>query len=163
MSLLRLLSVLILAIWVGGAAVLGGVAAPTIFSVLEAHDPQAGRTLAGAVFGAVFARFQQLSWILGGLLIVVMALRAALGPRPRRFGLRLWGLAAMIAASLTTAFAIAPRIDAIRHETAGPVAALPDGDARKVELGRLHGLSTGLMFFAMGAGVALIFAEMKDH
>lgn len=163
MSLLRLLSVLMLAIWVGGAAVLGGVAAPTIFSVLEGQDPEAGRTLAGAVFGAILARFQQLTWILGGLLVIVMTLRAALGPRPRRFSLRIWGLAAMLAASLTTSLVIAPRIDAIRLETTGPVAALPDDHPRKVEFGRLHGLSNGLMLFAIGVGVALIFADLKDH
>jgi hypothetical protein len=163
MSLLRLVSVLILALWVGGAAVLGSVAAPTIFSVLEAHDPAGGRTMAGLVFGQVLSRFQQLSWILGGLLVIVMAVRAALGPRPRKLAIRLWLLAAMIAASVVTAVVVSPRIEAIRDETQGSVAALPDGDARKVQFGRLHGLSNALMLFSLAAGVGLLYAEMKDN
>jgi hypothetical protein len=163
MSLLRLVSVLILALWVGGAAVLGSVAAPTIFSVLEAHDPTGGRTTAGLVFGQVLSRFQQLSWILGGLLAIVMAVRAALGPRPRKLGIRLWLLAAMIAASVVTAVVVSPRIEAIRDGTQGSVASLPDGDARKVQFGRLHGLSNALMLFSLAAGVGLLYAEMKDN
>jgi hypothetical protein len=163
MSLLRLVSLLILAVWVGGAVVLGSVAAPAIFSVLEAHDPAGGRTLAGVVFGHVLARFQQLSWILGGLFVAVMGVRAALGPRPRRLSLRLWLAAAMIAASVTTALYVSPRIEAIRDATSGAVAALPDGDPRKVQFGRLHGLSNVLMILTIAAGVGLMYAEMKDH
>ena len=57
MAWLRLVSLVLLALWVGGLAVLGFVAAPAIFAALEAHDPTAGRALAGAVFGAVLWRF----------------------------------------------------------------------------------------------------------
>lgn len=162
MALLRILSVLVLALWVGGAAVLGGVAAPTIFSSIEAHDPETGRVLAGQVFGAVFARFQQLTWILGGLYVALMAARAALGPRPRRLAIRLWMIAAMLAASLSTGLVIAPRIDAIRSGTAGAVASLPDTDPRKAEFGRLHGLSNALMLFAIAGGIGLLWAETRD-
>lgn len=162
MGFLRFVSLLGLSIWVGGAAVLGGVGAPMIFSSLEAHDPQAGRHLAGVVFGAVFARFQHLAWIMGGLLIVVMIARAVLGPRPRRFGLRVWAIAAMLAASLATGLVISPRIEAIRDTTPGAVAGLPDADPRKGEFGRLHGLSNGLMLFTILAGIGLMWAEMKD-
>ena len=162
MLLLRFVSLLLLALWVGGAAVLASVGAPTIFAALEAHDPITGRTLAGMVFGAVFARFQQLTWILGGLLIVVMATRAALGPRPRRFGLRIWTLAAMLSATLVSGFIIAPRIDAIRSRTAGAVADLPAGAPDKRDFGRLHGLSTALMLFTILGGAGLMYAEIKD-
>ena len=163
MSLLRLVSLLILAVWVGGAAVLGSVAAPAIFAVLEARDPEAGRTLAGLLFGEVLARFHQLSWLLGGLFLAVMGIRAALGPRPRKLSLRLWTAAAMLAASLTTALYITPRIDDLRKGTSGTIAALPDGDSRKIQFGRLHGLSNVLMMFSIAAGIGLIYAEMKDH
>ena len=90
MSLVRFASLLILVLWIGGLATLGFVGAPAIFDVLEARDPAAGRTLAAAVFGAVLARFHQVSWVLGALLLGVLGMRAVLGPRPRRFGLRMW-------------------------------------------------------------------------
>ena len=57
---------------------------------------------------------------------------------------------------------IAPRIEAIRSAVNGPVAGLPDGDARKTEFGRLHGLSSALMLVTLLAGVGLMWTEMKD-
>ena len=163
MSSLRLASVLILAVWIGGLAVLGGVAAPTIFSALEAHDPVGGRTLAALVFGAVFERFQHLSWGLGAVLLLLLGARAALGPRPRRLAIRLWTVTAMLAMSLGTGLVIAPRIDAIRERTSGTVASLPDASPDKIEFGRLHGLSSGLMLVTLFAGLGLFWVEMKDQ
>ena len=84
MAFLRVASLAVLAIWVGGLAALGLVAAPTIFATLEAQDPAGGRALAGVVFGAIFERFQHWAWGLGLLLMGILAVRALLGPRPRR-------------------------------------------------------------------------------
>jgi hypothetical protein len=162
MSLVRFASLLILVVWIGGLATLGFVGAPAIFDLLEARDPAAGRTLAAAVFGAILARFHRLSWILGGLLLGVLGLRAVLGPRPRRFGLRMWTTGAMLAMSLGAGLWIAPRIEALRASTTGPIANLPDGDAAKIEFGRLHGASTVLMIATLLAGAGLIWIEMED-
>jgi uncharacterized membrane protein len=163
MSLLRLACVLTLAIWIGGLAVLGFVAAPTIFHALEAADATSGRTLAGLTFGAVFDRFLHVSWGLGLLMIALLGARAALGPRPRRLGVRIWTVTGMLALSLVTGFFISPRINTIRDSVKGAVAALPDDDARKVEFGRLHGLSNGIMLVTIIAGVGLIWMELRDQ
>lgn len=162
MALLRVASLVVVSIWVGGLAVLAFVAAPTIFSTLEAQDPAAGRALAGQVFGAVLERFQHWTWGLGILLVVLLIARALLGPRPRRLALRIWVIAGMLVLSLVTGLFIAPRIDEIRRDTRGAVAALPDSDARKGEFGRLHGLSTVFMLCTLVAGVGLLWAETKD-
>jgi len=155
-------SLLILAIWVGGLAVLGFVAAPTIFSTIEAQDPAAGRALAGLVFGAVFARFQYAAIGLGLLLAAVLVLRARFGPPPARLAWRLWIVATMIGIGAATAFIIGPRIDHIRQEVTGTVAALPDTDPRKSEFGRLHGLSNIFMLLTLVAGVGLLGLEATD-
>ncbi|HYN09449.1 MAG TPA: DUF4149 domain-containing protein [Vicinamibacterales bacterium] len=162
MSLVRFASLLILVLWIGGLATLGFVGAPAIFDVLERHDPAAGRTVAAAVFGAILARFHRVSWVLGALLLGVLGMRAVLGPRPRRFGLRMWTAGAMLAMSLAAGLWIAPRIDAIRAAAPGPIANLPDGHATKIEFGRLHGASTALMVFTLVAGAGLVWLEMKD-
>ena len=162
MIVFRVASLVILAIWVGGLAVLGLVAAPAIFHALEAQDPAAGRALAGLVFGAVFARFQYVALALGALLAAVLMVRALLGPRPLRLAWRLWTVAGMIALGAGSAFVIAPRIDRIRLDTPGTVAALPDTDPRKAEFGRLHGLSSIFMVATLVAGVGLIWMETKD-
>ncbi len=162
MPFLRYLSVVLLAVWVGGLTAMGIAVAPAIFSTLEAYDPAAGRTLAGIAFGAVFTEFQHVAWIVGLLLLAVLGVRAALGPRPRRFGVRMWTLAAMLGMSLASGLVIAPRIDRIRGSTAGTIAALADTDARKIEFGRLHGLSNGLMVVTIVAGLWLLWADLRD-
>lgn len=160
--LLRFASLLILALWIGGLATLGFVGAPAIFEALGRHDPANGRTIAAIVFGAVLSRFHRISWILGVVLLGVLGLRAALGPRPRRLGLRMWAAAAMLAMSLTAGLWIAPRIETIRATTAGPIATLPDGDTTRIEFGRLHGASTALMVLTIVVGAGLVWMEMKD-
>ena len=162
MVVLRVASLVVLSIWVGGLAALGFVAAPSIFATLQAHDPAGGRALAGLVFGAVFARFQFWGWILGGVLILLLGARALLGPRPRRLGWRLWTVMAMIALGLVTSLVIAPRIDRIRESVSGAVADLPDSDPRKSEFGRLHGLSNVLMLVTLVGGVGLMWIETTD-
>ena len=162
MSVLRFASLVTLALWIGGLAILGIVAAPTIFSVLEGHDPIAGRMVAGEVFGSVFLQFQYVAWTAGGLLLVLLSLRAVLGPRPRMFLVRLIVVTTMLLGSLAAGVVLTPQIDAIRESTDGPVAALPDDDPRKAEFGRLHGLSNGLMVFVLVGGLWLMWAEMKD-
>jgi hypothetical protein len=162
MVVLRFLSLAVLAIWIGGLAVLGTMAAPVIFAVLESHAPATGAPLAGELFGALFRRFQLVALGLGGLLMALLGLRAALGPRPRRLALRLWTVAAMLAMSLATTFWIAPRIDAIRSGVPGAVAALPPDDPRRAEFGTLHAASTGFMFATLLAGLGLLFAETHD-
>jgi hypothetical protein len=162
MALLRVASLVVVAMWTGGLAALGFVAAPEIFATLEAAEPANGRVLAGQVFGAVFARFQHWAWILGALLIGLFIARALLGPRPRKLGLRLLVVAVMISLGAATAFAITPRIATIRTETKGSIASLPDSDSRKAEFGRLHALSSIFMLITLAGGVGLLWAESHD-
>jgi hypothetical protein len=162
MPILRVASLAIVALWIGGLAALGIVAAPSVFAVLEQHDPVAGRTLAGLVFGDIFQRFQHLAWFLGGGLLGLLGIRAALGPRPRRFGLQMLLVALMLAASAYTGLIAAPRIDALRADNPTTMAALPATDPRKIEFGRLHGLSNGLMALTLMAGLAVFWIEARE-
>ena len=117
MTFLRYLALIALALWIGGLVALGLVAAPQLFDVLEARQAAGGRELAGELFGSIFDRFQHVAWGLGGVLLASLGTRAALGPRPRRFAVRMWTVSAMLAASVVTSFVITPRIDTIRRET----------------------------------------------
>ena len=163
MAWLRVASLVILALWVGGLAVLGFVAAPAIFATLEVHDPAAGRALAGAVFGAVLWRFHYWTWALGVGLLVLFLIRSLLGPRPRRLAVRMAVVGLMLFLGAVTSYYISPRIDQIRNDTRGAIASLPDEDPRKAEFGRLHGLSNILMLCTLGAGISLLWAELHDH
>ena len=162
MPALRVVSLALIALWIGGLAVLGMVVAPSLFRVLEATDPVAGRTLAALVFGDIFSTFQRLSWFLGGGLLALLGLRAALGPRPRRLAVQIWLVIGMLAASAYTGLIVAPRIDTLRTESSTAMAALPESDLRRVEFGRLHGLSNGLMALTLIAGLCVFWIESRD-
>lgn len=162
MAALRFVAVAALAVWVGGLVALAATA-EQIFGVLQARDGIGGREAAGLVFGAVFGRFQIVSWVAGGLVIASLGARAALGPRPRRMAWRIWIVAAMVSLSLVTSFILMPRIDAARSAANGPVAALAADNPVRIEFGRLHAASSVLALVIVLAGLGLIWAEIRDQ
>lgn len=162
MQALRVISLSLVAFWIGGIVVLGLIVAPAVFVVLETRDPIAGRALAGLVFGDVFGRFQQMAWFLGGGLLALLGIRAALGPRPRRLAVQIWLVLSMVTASAYSGLILGPRIDVLRGETATTMATLPDDDPRKMEFGRLHGLANGLMLLTLVAGLGVFWIEARD-
>lgn len=151
-----------MAVWIGGLATLGFVVAPSLFYVLEQRDPEGGRVLAGFLFGQIFLRFQQLAWFLGGTSLTLLGLRAALGPRPRRLAIQVWLITVMLAVSLYAGLVLAPRIEVLRADTTATLASLPETDRRKIEFGRLHGLSNGLMALTLLAGLAVFWIEARE-
>lgn len=157
------MAVLALAAWAGGLAALGGIAAPSIFAALQMHDPAGGRTLAAVTFGEVLARFDPISIGLGLLVLVSLGARAALGPRPRHWKIRIWTTTAMLAATVVTGHFLAPRIASLRDALGTTVASLPESDPRRVTFGRLHGASNVLMLFTVVAGIGLLWAEVRDN
>jgi Domain of unknown function (DUF4149) len=163
MTLLRYVAIVACALWVGGLVALGAIGAPTLFAVLEGAEGPAGRELAGLAFGAIFERFQYVAIGLGLLVGASIGVRAAIGPRPTHFKLRLWTVIGLILITGTTAFVVAPRIDAIRRSVTVPIASLAENDARRVTFGRLHGLANALMVFTVLAGLGLLWAETTDH
>ena len=94
MLALRYAYILALVVWLGGMVVLGAIVAPTTFQVLQATAPEAGRALAGDLFGAVLQRFHYIAYAAGAVLFVSMAIMAILGPRPANFAVRISIIAA---------------------------------------------------------------------
>jgi putative copper export protein len=160
MLLLRYLAVVAIALWVGGLIALGGIAAPSVFETLGATGAD-GRGLAGAVFGETLRRFHLVSYVCGGVIIASLLARAILGPRPRRFAIRMTLAALMLAASASVGLIIAPEIRAAQASGTSP-STLPDGDPARVRFGRLHGLSSTLALVPVLAGLALLFLELRE-
>ena len=161
MLALRFAAVLALVIWIGGLAVLGGLAAPATFDVLGARGGE-GRMLAGAVVGETLRRFQTVSYACGAVLVASLAVRAVLGPRPRRFAIRMLTAVVMIAAGAYAGAVIAPRISQAQRTLGVAPSTLPDGDPRRAEFGRLHAVSVSLQLVPILGGLALLFFELKD-
>jgi hypothetical protein len=162
MLALRFAGLLALAVWFGGLLVLGAVAAPAIFDVVDARHIADGRVFAGALFGEVLRRFHLVSYGCGAVLLLTFIARAVLGPRPRHFGARLGILAVMLAAAVYSGVVLTGRIESLRQQIGGAPSSLPEGDPRRVEFGRLHAQSTGIQVVPLLGAFILLARELAD-
>lgn len=162
MLALRFVALLALVVWVGGLLALGVIAAPSIFDVLAVTQPDHGRMLAGALFGEILRRFHLVSDAAGGVLLASLLLRRVLGPAPRRFAWRAGLATMMLAASVSSGFVVSGRLARLQGEIGAAPSSLPEGDARRVEFGRLHGLSIALQLVPVLGGLMLVYWEMKE-
>jgi hypothetical protein len=162
MVLLRYLYVVALVAWVGGLIVAGAIVAPSVFGVLQGWNAAEGRVLAGQVFGEVLLRLTWLSYAMGAVMFITLTLHRLLGARPLRYGVRVGIMTLMLALMFATGFYIIPQVNSIQSQVSGPVSALPDTDARRVEFDRLHGLSNILFSITAIGGLALCFWEARE-
>jgi len=161
MLALRFAAVLALVFWVGGLAAVGTLAAPAAFDVLASRAAD-GRTAAGAVVGETLRRFHHVAYICAAVLVLSLAIRGVLGPRPRPFGIRVALLAAMVGATAYSGLVLSPAIEQAQRTLGVSPTTLPAGDPRRVEFGRLHGRSVYVQLVPLLGGIALLFWEMKD-
>jgi hypothetical protein len=162
MFFLRYAAVLALVVWVGGLVALGGIAAPSAFDVMAARQVADGRMLAGALFGEMLRRFTLISYATGGVVLLTLAARRILGPRPHRFAWRAGLGALMLATTAYGSMSVGSRIQQLQRDMAVSPSSLPVDDARRVEFGRLHGLSTALQLVPLLGGLALLFWEIEE-
>jgi hypothetical protein len=164
MLALRYAALLAIIVWIGGLVSVGAIAAPSIFEVVALRNIADGRVLAGAIFGEVLRRFHVVSYACGGLILLTLIARAVLGPRPRRFAIRLAIAAVMLGATLYSGLVVSRAIAEVQREIGANVSpsTLPEGDARRAAFGRLHGRSTMLQLVPLAGGMLLVFWELKD-
>lgn len=163
MFVLRYLYILALSLWLGGMAVAGLVAAPTVFAVLEAWNPVEGRVLAGQVFGSILAQLHLLFYGAAAVMLVTLTIRRALGPRPVAYGVRATIIAVMLGLALASGLGISPRVEAMQRDIGGSVAALPAEDPRRASFYQLHGLSNLLLSTTVVGALLLVFWESRER
>jgi uncharacterized membrane protein len=163
MPALRYVYVLALAVWLGGMILLGALVAPLTFQVLQAGDPDAGRRLAGELFGAILNRFHFVAYGAGGLLLVTLITMAILGPRPRGFAVRAGLISVMLLVALYSGLVVLREVDSIQLAAGVLPSTLPAGDARRVRFDALHQLSTRLMVFNIAGTLVLLGWEAREH
>lgn len=162
MLALRYLYVLALVVWLGGMLVLGAIAAPTTFEVLQASAGVQGRELAGAVFGSMLARFHYVAYGAGAVLLLTLGVMRVLGPRPAHSGLRAAIVAVMLGVALYSGFVVLKQIDAVQVDAGRLPSRLPADDARRVRFDALHVLSTRLMMFNIAGALVLLYWEARE-
>ena len=163
MLALRYVYVLALVVWLGGMVILGAIVAPTLFQVLQAAAPEAGRTLAGQAFGAILSRFHYAAYASGGLLLFTLGLMAMLGPRPRGFAVRVLLICLMLGVALYSGMVVLDNVDAIQREAGTLPSLLPAADIRRIRFDALHVLSTRLMAFNILGALVLLYWEAREY
>lgn len=138
----------LVALWLGAAVFFTVAVAPAVFAVLPT------RTLAGLVVGRLLPAIFY-SGIVIGLAAAVLETMARGGWDWRG---RDVAAGVMAAACAVAQFVIAPRIERVRAEIAGPLERLPVDDVRRVTFGRLHGISVGWLGIAMIAAAVIVIA-----
>jgi Domain of unknown function (DUF4149) len=161
MLALRYAAVLALAFWIGGLAVLGALAAPAAFDVLAARAAD-GRAAAGAVVGETLRRFHLAAYFCAAVVVLSLAVRGVLGPRPRPFGIRVATAAIMIGATAYSGLVLSPKITQSQRTLGISPSTLPADDPRRAEFNRLHSRSVYLQLVPLLGGLVLLFWEMKD-
>jgi uncharacterized membrane protein len=161
MLALRYAAVLALAVWVGGLIALAAVVAPAMFDVLGSTGA-GGRLQAATLFAETLRRFDRSAYVCSSVILVSLAARAVLGPRPRRFAVRASIAGLMLAATAWTGFVVAPDIVRTQKEIGGLPSSLPENDPRRTEFARLHQLATVLQLVPLAGGLTLLFWELKD-
>jgi uncharacterized membrane protein len=162
MVLLRYFYVLALVMWVGGLVVAGAIVAPSVFDVLQGADAVNGPVLAGAVVGEILRRVHRLAYAAAAVMLITLFIQRVLGPRPISFGIRTAIVGTMLAVSVVSGYVISPRVEAIAKSVDGPIASLPQGDARRAEFYRLHGWSNLLLMATALGGIALLWWEARE-
>ncbi len=164
MLALRFASAAALAVWIGGLLALGAIAAPAIFDVAAARGLADARLVSGAIFGEMLRRFHLVAYGCGAAVLLTLILRAVLGPRPRRFALRVGLAGVALATALYAGLVLHTRITALQQEIGVNVSAssLAPGDPRRLEFGRLHGRSALDQFVPIAGGLLLLFWELGD-
>lgn len=127
-----IVALVLLAVWLGAAALVAAVVAPAAFAVLPS------RTLAGALVGRVLPA---IFWF--GMLVGLASAALTWTPPPR--GWRTGATLALAAACAAAQLVVAPRIERVRAQIGGAVEALDPSDPRRQAFGRLHGLSVAWM------------------
>jgi len=164
MPVLRFAAVLALAVWLGGLVALG-VTAPAVFSIVAARNVVEGRALAGAIFGEILRRFHEVTYLCGALVLLSLAVRRVLGPRPRRFGIRFAVGVAMVAATLYSGLVIRQNISRVQEEVGATTAisSLPAENPQRVAFERLHRQSELVQLIPLAGACVLLFLELSDH
>jgi hypothetical protein len=138
-----------LALWLGASILLAAVVAPAAFAALPS------RTLAGDVVGRVLPTLFYSGIVVSLIAVVVEAMST-----DRVVGARSAG-ALLIAVACVAALLIGQRIDRLRTSIGGPVDALPADDARRIDFGRLHGMSVGALGVGMLAALLVAVAAAR--
>ena len=149
-----------LVVWVGGIIFFSLVLAPTLFSALGGVEN--GRHLAGSVVSRSLGALHLIGIACGLLFLTCLYLytNAVHGPM-KAAAARSVLIFAMLALTIFSQFAIAPRMAALRTQM-GVIDTIAPSDARRVEFNQWHRWSTFAESGVLLAGLGLLWLVAKE-
>lgn len=135
-----------LAVWVGGALVLGALVAPALFGALP-------RPEAGAIFGPTLRRFARVRVVALAVTIIAAAVKYALWESGAMVWIAIrWAALLFMAATVVYEIAVLERALEARRVHLTPD--MPEDDPRRRAFNALHRRAEGLMKAALVAALA---------
>lgn len=141
---------LLIAFWVGGAALFTFVLTPTLFKSFD-------RDMAGTIVGVLFPGYFKT-----GLICGVLALGCLLFTRENRWLSSALIIVAMLLVTSLQAFVIEPKAAALKKDIPSFITTPKDHPARQ-QFRKLHGISAVSNLGVIGGGIALLILLYKRN
>ena len=163
MKAIRILSLLLLGMWLGAAVFFSASVAPNIFRVLRQADLANASSLAGSIVSPLLSTLNRAGFEIA-IFLLVMSFFLTVGHT------LIWTVAHLISFAVlatTTAvghWVIAARIAALRTAMALPIDQIPPSDARRIAFDSMHRYSVmlfALAILAAAVGFVLIGLDRK--
>jgi hypothetical protein len=150
--LFRYLHRLLLGVWIGALLCFGAVIAPSLFQALTPAQ-------AGSVVHLVFPKLDAFTVFAG---FALLAMGIAVEGRPAGRGrIRAGLVVAMTLLACTSAFAVTPRMAALRAQANPSMSDLPKEHPVRREFGRLHGVSSMLLLGEVLLGLGALAFPLR--
>ena len=148
---LKIISLLLLGLWLGAAIFFGAAVAPNLFNVLRGADLTNANALAGSIVTRLLAIINRGGFEIS-LLLLVISFFATRRVRPLMRFAEMISLAIMAIMTALGQWVIAAHILALRTAMQLPIDQIAPTDPRRIEFDNLHRYSVGMM------GIAIIAA-----
>ena len=157
MTLLRSLMLLALITWIGGIIFFAFVLAPTVFRVLPSHE------MAGNVVNPSLTALHWMGLVSGAVFLLCSLFLGRIQYARFKPVTLVHGLAVlMLALTLISQFAIAPRMSSLRVEM-GVIDNIAFSDARRIEFNLLHQWSTRSEVGVLLLGLVVMVLTAKQR
>jgi hypothetical protein len=144
----RAIHVVLLSLWFGSGVFFAAVLAPAAFQVLPTRD------LAGELISTTLSRFDLFGTVAGPFLVMTLVLGWL--PLQAKIRIRMGAIIVMSIAAACSGRFLTPTMIDLRHSMGRSIADVDPSDPMKIEFGRLHAISTGLMTLNLILALVLI-------
>jgi hypothetical protein len=151
-TVLRFVQFLSLGAWLGGILFFSAIVAPGAFTLFSSQQ-------AGNLVNLTLGRLHLAGMVCGVVFLIATAVEARTpGALVRPAALL---VLAMIVLTFISQFWVSGNMAALRAQAAGPLEALPAGDAVRAAFDRLHRLSVRLEVAVLLAGLVALFLQSR--